>query len=179
MFCFISPDILAQHSESFRGERIRDEVIYLILDSNKLEYFAGHQSADSRKNISEKMKFSLKGHQCNLFLKWINPLKYQLSFRDTVYIDERDKIIADFIKDLAAQFGVLTETSEEEKAKVKSALANDSAVRAGVTNLYIPDNGFNDNGLNSFYLSLLANSKTLSNDDIENINSLTRSVRCV
>jgi len=173
--CLFSPEILAQNKASLKGTRIRDEVIYLVLDSNKLEYFTGNQSADSRKNVSEKMRFSLKYNHCNLYIKWVNPLKYQFSFRDTLLIDERDKIISDFIKGLVARFGISVDTSGAAKlAKDFNVQLKEIAIRSGKPLLYIPESGFNDTGLTYLYLALLSNLDTLESGEIENINSITR-----
>ena len=63
-------------------------------------------SVDNNANVIDALRNTKgKDNQINLYLKWINPLKYKLSWKDSTLTDERDKAITDFINLLVGQFG--------------------------------------------------------------------------
>ena len=101
-FLFGTQFLLAQKSLKFEIKEKKNDVIYLSLNSkNELEYFV-----DNKGNISDSKKnASGKDNQINLYLKWINPLRYKLSWKDSTLTDERDKAITDFVSLLVGQFG--------------------------------------------------------------------------
>src|SRR5690606_4204682 len=105
-----------------------------------IEYFTSDQTADSKKSINGKMTFSLKNdNSCNIYLKWINPLKYKLTWKDSTYIDERDKAINDFINLLVAQFGTPVTSLNNEESKSLIAKSTKAPLPANSTELYIPE----------------------------------------
>ena len=75
-FFLISFTVNAQEALSIQGKKIKDGAIYLTFDGKSLEYFTPDKSAESKKNVSETMIFSLKeDNSCNIYWKWVNPLK--------------------------------------------------------------------------------------------------------
>ncbi len=147
IFCLIASSVNAQKALSIQGENVKDGAIYLTFDGKNLEYFPPDK-LDSKKNVAESMTFSLKDdNSCNIYLKWINPLKYKLSWKDTTYVDERDKAINDFIDLLVAP--PVTSLNKTENA----ALAEKSA-GTGRGN-YNPSIDVNDLIFNSTDLTLL------------------------
>lgn len=143
--CFlIASSVNAQKALSIQGKKVKDGVIYLTFDGKTLEYFTPDKTADSKKNVDESMTFALKDdNSCNIYLKWVNPLKYKLTWKDTTYIDERDKAINDFVTLLVAQFGSpVTSLNKTENA----ALAAKSTKTKGVT--------FNSTDLTLLYILL-------------------------
>lgn len=154
--CFLtSAHIMAQKAISIQGKKVKDGVIYLTFDGKNLEYFTPDKTADSKKNIQETITFSLKDdNTCNIYLKWINPLKYRLTWKDTTYVDERDKAIDDFVDILASQFGssvaslnrIENATLTEKSKKIKGITFNKSIDSNDLT--------FNNTDLTLLYILL-------------------------
>ncbi|MEB8346904.1 hypothetical protein OO010_12650 [Flavobacteriaceae bacterium KMM 6898] len=169
--------VSAQEALSIQGKKIKDGVIYLTFDGKNLEYFTPDKSADSKKNVSELMTFSLKDdNSCNIYLKWVNPLKYKLSWKDTVYVDERDKAINDFVDLLVAQFGAPVTSLNKSESKSLIEKSPKAILKAGLTELFIPESGFNNTDLTLLYLQLRSNQDELNENEIKKINALTKSI---
>jgi len=109
----------------------KNQVIYLSLnENNKLL-----SSVDNNGDVIDAARNAKgKDNQINLYLKWINPLKYKLTWKDSTLIDERDKAIAEFINLLVGQFGSTVSslnvpsanfTSTDAKAKSEEIKAID------------------------------------------------------
>jgi hypothetical protein len=120
----------------------------------------------------------------NIYLKWINPLRYKLIWKDSTMTDERDKAINDFVNLLVAQFGKpVSELNASEMAFFAETKANNDSteikaidfkdkdllllliqLRANQTRLNIKDKGeiFK---LNTFF-ELLKNLDDLVSEDI-------------
>ncbi|MVO08188.1 hypothetical protein GOQ30_03285 [Flavobacterium sp. TP390] len=168
---------MAQKAISIQGKKVKDGVIYLTFNGKELEYFTTDNTADSKKTIQETTTFSLKDdNSCNIYLKWINPLKYKLTWKDTTYVDERDKAIDDFVDLLTSQFGsTVTSLNKSENA----ALTENSRkgfLRAGATELLIPEKGFNNTDLTLLYIQLRSNQSQLSDTERKELNVITKSI---
>lgn len=154
--CFlIASSVYAQKALSIQGKKVKDGVIYLTFDGKTLEYFTPDKTADSKKNVDESMTFVLiDDNSCNIYLKWFNPLKYKLTWKDTTYNDERDKAINDFVTLLIAQFGSpITSLNKTENA----ALAEKSTKTKGATfntTIDAKDLTFNNTDLTLLYILL-------------------------
>lgn len=173
----IASNMNAQKALSISGKKVKDGVIYLTFDGKNLEYFTPDKTADSKKNVQESMTFSLKeDNSCNIYLKWLNPLKYKLAWKDTTYIDERDKAISDFIELLVAQFGSPVTSLNKSESKSLVQKSTPASLPAGSTELVIPENGFNNTDLTLLYLQLRSNQDILTEAERKKINELTKSI---
>ncbi|WP_417372222.1 hypothetical protein [Gelidibacter japonicus] len=177
--CFLIVSSLnAQKALSIPGKKVKDGVIYLTFDGKTLEYFTPDKTADSKKNVNESMNFALKDdNSCNIYLKWVNPLKYKLTWKDTTYIDERDKVINDFIDLLVTQFGspVTSLNKSESKSLIEKSTKATLSAATGLTELFIPD-GFNNTDLTMLYLQLRSNQNLLTENEREKLNEITKSI---
>jgi len=177
--CFlIASSVYAQKALSIQGKKVKDGVIYLTFDGKTLEYFTPDKTADSKKNVGESTTFSLKDdNSCNIYLKWLNPLKYKLTWKDTTYIDERDKAINDFVTILVAQFGspVTSLNKSESKSLIDKSTKATLTAATGLTELVIPD-GFNNIDLTMLYLQLRSNQNLLTEDERKKLNEITKSI---
>jgi hypothetical protein len=110
-------------------------------------------------------------------LKWINPLKYKLTWKDTTYIDERDKAINDFVTLLVAQFGspVTSLNKSESESLIEKSTKATLIAKTGLTELFIP-NGFNNTDLTLLYLQLRSNQDLLTEDERKRFNDVTKSI---
>ena len=98
--------IYGQKALEFPVKKISDSRIYFELKGAEIEYFTHKKTEDSKSKFNENQKFSLKGgNDCNIYMKWLNPLKYRIVWTDNISTDDRDKAIKDFVDLLTAQFG--------------------------------------------------------------------------
>lgn len=172
LFCLLL-NATAQNTSLKSDKKIRDGAIFLKLDgNNKLTYFT-----DFEKKIDKPFKsmtFSLvDDNSCNIYAFWMNPLKYKLSWDDSTYIDPRDLIINDFLKQLVAQFPISEGVNSwGNKGIQKNIEGNDSCQIKSV--LYVPQK-LSDINLNFLIAQLVHNysapySKNDSNDIVQVIN---------
>ncbi|WP_162549846.1 hypothetical protein [Hymenobacter nivis] len=166
----------AQQSLYPRGKKIKDQALYLSMDAtdNTLSYFLTGKTSDNPIPIKDGIIFSLAGdNSCSIYMKWLNPLKYKVLWKDTTFTDDRDKALSDFVGLLTSQFGtpVTSLNSAETKSIVKGSRA--ALLAAGTTELSIPANGFNNTALTLLYLQLRASQDLLTESDRINFNKIT------
>jgi len=174
LFIIIS-QTFSQNSKTEEGRKVKFGIVFIELDtsSNQLTYFTDAKHPDSRK-VLNPMTFSLvDDNSCNLLIKWLNPLKYKFTWKDTTFIDERDKIVSDFVKQLTAQFGLGQVSDKKSK---DFAATNDYFICQKDSSLWIPGNGngFNDRSLNQVLLQILSVKDALTKVEIYNINKLNK-----
>jgi len=64
-----------------------------------LEYFDFAKDKRSSQDVVDNDQFEIKGNtSCNVYISWLNPLKYRISFKDSIYEDPDIKILSDFLK---------------------------------------------------------------------------------
>ncbi|MBL0237887.1 MAG: hypothetical protein IPQ02_15080 [Saprospiraceae bacterium] len=179
--CFICKLMFAQNSINHRDDLIKDKAIFLCNESGKLKYFEIGKYAE-REPLQSNHTFGLKRNFTNIYIGWMNPLKYNITWKDTFYADDRDKVVNDFIKLYVSPFGsTITDLNSTE---VKSMLANlpQPIIKKGneaKTRLYgikAADNfdGFNNLSLMEFYLHLRNNEGKLTNKEIIQLNSILK-----
>ena len=116
VFLLGSQLLVAQKPLKFELKSKNNDNIYINLtDKNEIEYVVIKNDLDSKKSVNAK------DNSINIYLKWINPLKYKLTWKDSTYTDARDKAITDFINLLVGQFGApvleLNETPTSKSAE--------------------------------------------------------------
>jgi hypothetical protein len=181
----LSSSIYGQKALDFHGKKIRDSRIYIVLNGTEIEYFTHKKTEDSKSKFKENQKFSLKdGNDCNIFMKWLNPLKYRIVWKDSISTDDRDKAIKDFVDLLTAQFGSSdTSLNKDVNANdIKKAGAKGvderkkekDAKKEKVDPIKIQglDKGFNSFDLTLLFIQLNLNIKDLSTDEVKKINEL-------
>jgi hypothetical protein len=165
-----------------QGEKFSGKVIYYEFDGTALHFFK--ERNDSKEKMGDVKGFSLKGNYTNLYFKWLNPLVYKLTWKDSSYTDNRDQAINDFVKLLAGQFGTaVTDLNADRQSKSLSLLSDAKPpvqaagkakpAKAIVTPEIIIDKGFVNLDLTLLYLQLRVNSPKLLPDEIDAINTLT------
>ncbi len=144
-----------------------NDVIYLSLDSNnKLLYFTSNKNneTDSPKDINTK------NNSINIYIRWINPLRYKVSWRDSIKPDDRDKKITDFVNLLVNQFG-----SSVSSLNIPSIAAIIPPPSEDPNNINIYD--FKNKDLLLLLLYLRENQCLLNNkNEISNTNNLLNNV---
>lgn len=116
--------LLAQNILKFELNEKKNDVIYLeVNDKNEVYYFVDNKCnlLDSKKNGNGK------DNQINIYMKWMNPLKYKITWKDTSFIDERDIAINDFITLLVNQFGApLLDQNPSKTTRITPSKKSDS-----------------------------------------------------
>jgi len=166
-----------------QGEKFSGKVIYYEFDGTALHFFK--ERNDSKEKMGDVKSFSLKGNYTNLYFKWLNPLIYKLTWKDSSYTDNRDQAINDFVKLLTGQFGsAVTDLNADRQSKSLTLLSEAVPVVKGGAKAAAPakgparpeikiDKGFVNLDLTLLYLQLRVNSPQLSVDEINAINNLT------
>lgn len=105
------------HSQSLslgKEEKVEHGYIFLELDNNnKLRHFSSYNHPE-RTKVLKSTTFNLAGgNSCNIYIKWLNPIRYKFLWKDTIYEDERDKIISDYLNLLSSQLPKLENNSTQ------------------------------------------------------------------
>jgi hypothetical protein len=83
----INLNLPGQKALDFHGEKINDSKIYLILKGNEIEYFTLAKTEDGKTGIKTNQVFTLKdGNYCNIYMHWLNPLKYRTTWKDSISV---------------------------------------------------------------------------------------------
>jgi len=169
---FVSYSGLAQKNLIFNGSKVTDNRIYITLNGTEIEYFTSKKSEDSKIKIIPDQKFSvMDGNSCNIYMRWLNPLKYMITWKDSVFIDDRDKAVTDFIGLLASQFGTSVTLLNKDKnmADMKKTLPEAIKSNKIINGL---DKGFNSLDLTLLFVQLNQNIDILTEMELNTINEL-------
>jgi hypothetical protein len=149
----------------------KDNVIYMNYDTvhKKLRYFIAPHARDAKRNVDSKQ------NNINIYMQWINPLRYQLNWRDSIKVDPRDQQLSNFVGLLTAQFGSPLTSLTKSESNAALTKATPATIPAGETALKIPQ-GFNNADLNMLYLHLKVNQNLISNDQRIALNQITDSL---
>lgn len=97
--------VSAQKIQKFKVKNNDESLYFELSEKNTLDAFSAKSEYDSRKEIGGK------DNSINIYWKWHNPLVYRLNWKDSVLIDERDKIVKDFTQKLLLTFKIDSSTS--------------------------------------------------------------------
>ncbi len=135
-------------------DRIKDKSLYIHYEFDKedkisLKFFTDIE--DNKEPLKNIEKLGLTTGFTNIYMLWINPLKYELSWKDSIYLDERDKIISSFF-DLYPTTREVTDINRNENKKLAKAI---TPKIAGSTKLYVPIDGYNSTTLMELYFRFI------------------------
>lgn len=161
IFCtFLGTQFLNAQTTKVELKEKKNQVIYLSLNENT-ELLS---SVDNNGGVLDAARNTKgKDNQINLFFKWINPLKYKLSWKDSTLTDERDKAIVEFINLLVGQFG-----STVSSLNVPSANFTNTDAKAKSEEIKAID--FKDKDLLLLLIQLRSNQSRLKQDEISTLN---------
>lgn len=157
LFLFGTQSSFAQKPLKIELKDKKKDVIYLSkTKNNDIDIVVSNKANE----LDSKKSVNAKDNSVNIFLEWINPLKYKLTWRDTTLTDERDKAISDFVSLLVGQFGkqvsdlnvpkssFLTEPTKNDSTEIKGIDFKDKDLllllihlRANQNHLNIKDKG--------------------------------------
>lgn len=157
---FLGAQFLNAQTTKVELREKKNQVIYFSLnEKNELL-----NSVDNNADIIDVARNTKgKDNQINLYFKWINPLKYKLSWRDSTLTDERDKAIAEFINLLVGQFG-----STVSSLNVPSANFINTDAKTKSEEIKAID--FKDKDLLLLLIQLRNNQSRLKPDEISTLN---------
>lgn len=104
LIVLVSSGAFAQKSLSEPDDFIPSKAIYLNFKNKTVSYFIKGEH-DDQKELKTNNNLALKGTYSNIYMNWLNPLKYRLTWRDSTYTDERDLAIRNFVGLVTGQFG--------------------------------------------------------------------------
>ncbi|RQO66822.1 hypothetical protein DBR40_21445 [Pedobacter sp. KBW01] len=151
------------------SSKIKQKYFFIFLDGDKVRYFLNkEEEGEPIKNTL----FPLSGTYSNIFMKWLNPLKYTIDFKDTVGVDPRDQVIKDYIAALQQQHGAAAAT-----VATKSGSSGDGYGKTGGNNLKgepivtpVEIISFRNQRLVQLYTSLRINQDKFSESERKEIN---------
>jgi len=146
LFLLVTTISYSQSSSLGKGKKVKHGYIFLELDQNdKLRHFSNYDHPESTKVLKSTTYDLVDDNSCNIYIKWLNPIRYKFLWKDTVYVDERDKVISDYLNLLSSQLPKL-----ENNAIPKGGLGVKNLVRCTRDTLHFqPQNyEFNDIYLN-------------------------------
>ncbi len=176
LVCFLLVfDIQGQKALSFQGKKVKDGVIFFSFNGKTLKYFTPDMIPDAKREVKESVTFSLKDdNSCNIYFKWLNPLKYKLTWKDSTYMDERDQIINNFVSLLVAQFGAPVSSLNAPVNKSLIEKSPKAAISKDSIPLEMPPDGFINFDLTLLYIQLRANQNLMFSDERKQFNEITK-----
>jgi hypothetical protein len=107
---FLCSALSAQQSETVYVKSRDKEALYLKYEKNAAV-------KNSRMTEMNTPVYANRENAVNVYINWLNPLKYKVTWKDTVIVDERDVLVRDFLAGLVDQFNF----KSTEKLKVAEA----------------------------------------------------------
>jgi len=137
--------MIGQNPLTKQDEYVKNKSLYLNYDTSKkqLNYFT-KKNYDDQQPLDKEYQFSLKYNYSNIYLSWINPLRYRIQWKDSTYVDDQDLQLQTFVKSF------LKPALVDGYGK-KALLA---APSIGSTDLAQPQNGINSVDVMELYLKI-------------------------
>jgi len=79
--CTLCNYSFGQSSITQRDDLIKDKAIYMTYETGKLKFFTTENFA-GREPLKSNHTYALKGNFSNIYFKWLNPLKYNIAWKD-------------------------------------------------------------------------------------------------
>lgn len=145
------------------SSRIKEKYFFIYLDGDKVHYFLN--KPESNEPITNAV-FPLTGTYSNIYMKWLNPLKYSIEWKDTVSVDPRDQAIKDYIAAMQVQHGAAATTVTKGGSESK-----DGAKFVPTNNVEIKIPIFRNQGLSQLYTAIRASQPYIVEEDRIKINN--------
>lgn len=93
-----------------RAETISNNTLYIRLsESNKKLSYSGSGVDDGMTSIRDSILFNVKGGEyCNVYVNWLNPLKYKIQWTDSTFQEKSAKASEEFVSTIMGKFGAPT-----------------------------------------------------------------------
>ncbi len=166
--------VSGQKSLAIRGTRVTENKIYLNLDRRKIETFQNPNNEAGKERWNGSAHFAINSRTCNIFVKWLNPLHYTLSWSDSIYVDENDAAVKAYFDNLKNLFVSNEKNIASEKKESLSAVRASGLAAPVPGQITYPPDGFNSVELTILYLHL--RTASLSAPEIAAIDALTTKI---
>lgn len=168
--CFFAAS--AQQALREPGDLVHGKSVYVIFNpkDKSLKYFDG-KDRDGRKPLEHVSHLALREPFSNIYMKWLNPLKYNVVWKDSVFSDGDVESVKKFLELFSGVLGSFGESEAGEEVK-KSTTA---VAKSGNVPLATKTDGtIYSSRLFEFYLFietvLLRNDDTIAPDELKKIN---------
>lgn len=153
-FISFGQSVLSKKYESIRGKSL---FLQYNIEEDKaiLKFFTGKEKDDAEPLINKEY-LGLKYGFTNIFMRWINPLKYEVTWKDSIYVDTTEKSVSDFFDLLTSQFGPSVTNLKQNDNDIKKG-STGLAISPKITKFYVPPKGYNSVLLMEMYFRLVEN----------------------
>jgi hypothetical protein len=169
----------AQQSKiKIKGIKVKKKNVNFSANGTLIQHLTLEDNTASPQDLETKKTytFSLIDNYANINFRWKNPLKYKFTWKDSVYNDEQQQALKDFLKLLNPLFNIPTETSSANKSSVESAAKKASADTVPIA---IPSGGFKDYDLTLLYTQIILNQSKLTVEERGAINKFTPKLKAL
>jgi hypothetical protein len=169
--------VFAQKAFTDIEDKVKGLDIFMTLSGQKLTYSYDDLSLNGKPTTLDTTTLSLAKHNsCNIFINWFNPLKYQLTWKDSIQDDPREVLFKAFASQAMNQVGTIVTLPSLVKGidDGKTQKSDGKTQKTKVTKkafLQCPLVGFYFADLNLLYTILRY--EDIMEGDIEKINLLT------
>tara|TARA_R110002167_G_scaffold74193_2_gene207799 strand:+ start:3073 stop:4515 length:1443 start_codon:yes stop_codon:yes gene_type:complete len=127
LLVFFSLSINAQNNQT----RIldNDENIFIKFDKDKTSVFVNQDNYSDVSFLKETNKFPLKKNYVNVYVEWLNPLKYIIVIKDSTYTNPTDVAVREYISQLTSNFSSQIPKAESVSSSSTSGVAATPAVK--------------------------------------------------
>lgn len=120
--------------------------IHLEFNNDEFRSFQKNKNSTSSLLLKSSDYVELKNNtNCDIYFKWINPLKYSIKFEDSIYTDTRVEMINEFILGLSGLFDKIPLSVESNQENLKLSGENAEETNSGIK---LDSISFEDNRLN-------------------------------
>jgi len=147
--------VLGQGATKPRQHLVKENNIYLSFNKAKsnIEYFDYNKGLRNGNPIISNDVFAIKSNTtCNIYMDWLNPLQYVITFKDSIYDDPDIKILEDFLQLSYGRLNTVSTTATNslttsyEKLSKESIANNEKDLISGLE-FIINKNPFQDKDL--------------------------------
>ena len=122
------------------------DALHIIYDNSQFNYLIDKDEKEDFP-LSNLDEFLIRGRNLNVYMEWLNPLKYEVDYKDTIQVDPSGKEVVDFLNILLGNLGTslpnLSNTYGTTKQLLQTQLdkipIQSSLRRGAVTKLKVPD----------------------------------------
>lgn len=107
LICLLSFSLrtYAQGSKKEENYLDEDENLFINITEDEFYFYVGKDDLSSKHSIDKSYELNINKSDLSLYIKWLNPLKYKVTFEDTEIDDPRIQEIRDFFEDYVSALG--------------------------------------------------------------------------
>ncbi|HTE10241.1 MAG TPA: hypothetical protein VK645_04710 [Chitinophagaceae bacterium] len=172
--CFLPVFFLSLVMQA-QEENVKGKSLFFSKAAKGVYYFSKIDGKDDAELMTAGNLFSLHHNYCNIYFKWLNPIRYKISWKDSVSVNESDKnakTLLDYIGYIIPDYNN-TQKSKDLLSDIKPVKQKKGQKHN--VELEVPD-GFNDFVLTDLYITLRSNEGHLSDPERKWLNDFSKSL---